>query len=65
MTDAVALTDEPLAVQLRDFEKRLLEHTLEKTQGNYAAAARQLGVSPRMMYYRARGVGIGRTSSAT
>jgi Nif-specific regulatory protein len=64
-TDTVALTDAPLSVQLRDFEKRLLEHTLEKTQGNYAAAARQLGVSPRMMYYRARGVGIGRTPSAT
>ncbi len=65
VTDTVALTDAPLSVQLRDFEKRLLEHTLEKTQGNYAAAARQLGVSPRMMYYRARGVGIGRTPSAT
>ncbi len=65
VTDAVALTDAPLSVQLRDFEKRLLEYTLEKTQGNYAAAARRLGLSPRMMYYRARGVGIDRSPSAT
>ncbi len=42
-----------------------LMYALEKTQGNYAAAARQLGVSPRMMYYRARGVGIDRSPSAT
>ncbi|MGN0847382.1 MAG: sigma-54 interaction domain-containing protein [Kiritimatiellia bacterium] len=38
--------------QLAAFEKRLLEDALRRNHGNHGAAARELGISPRMMSYR-------------
>ena len=38
--------------QLAAFEKRLLEDALKRHDGNHGAAARELGISPRMMSYR-------------
>ena len=38
--------------QLLAFERRLLEDALNRNNGNHGAAARELGISPRMMSYR-------------
>lgn len=43
--------------QIRAFEKRLLEDALKRHDGNHSAAARELGISPRMMCYRLSRVG--------
>lgn len=43
--------------QLTAFEKRLLEDALKRHNGNHSAAARELGISPRMMSYRLSRVG--------
>lgn len=43
--------------QIRAFEKRLLEDALKRHNGNHSAAARELGISPRMMCYRLSRVG--------
>lgn len=44
--------------QIAAFEKRILEDALKRNDGNHSAAARELGLSPRMMSYR-----LGRTGS--
>lgn len=46
-----------LEEQLTAFEKRLLEDALKRHNGNHSAAARELGISPRMMCYRLSRVG--------
>lgn len=38
--------------QIAAFERRLLEDALRRHGGSHAAAARELGISPRMMSYR-------------
>ena len=38
--------------QIAAFERRLLEDALNRHGGNHSAAARELGLSPRMMSYR-------------
>ena len=38
--------------QIQAFERRLLEDALNRHGGNHSAAARELGLSPRMMSYR-------------
>lgn len=43
--------------QISAFEKRLLEDALKRHKGNHSAAARELGISPRMMSYRLSRVG--------
>lgn len=43
--------------QITAFEKRLLEEALKRHNGNHSAAARELGISPRMMSYRLSRVG--------
>ena len=45
--------------QIAAFERRLLEDALKRHGGNHSAAARELGLSPRMMSYR-----LGRSGSA-
>jgi Nif-specific regulatory protein len=53
--------DEPrtLDEQLDALEKRILEAALRRHGGNRSAAGRELGVSPRMMNYRLKRLGIG------
>ena len=46
--------------QLEAFERRVLEEALRRNGGNHSAAARELGISPRMMSYR-----LGRVGSAS
>ena len=46
--------------QLEAFERRVLEEALRRNGGNHGAAARELGISPRMMSYR-----LGRVGSAS
>ena len=43
--------------QLEAFERRVLEEALRRNKGNHGAAARELGLSPRMMSYRLGRVG--------
>lgn len=43
--------------QITAFEKRILEDSLKRHNGNHSAAARELGISPRMMCYRLSKVG--------
>ena len=38
--------------QIAAFERRLLEDALKRNGGSHSAAARELGLSPRMMSYR-------------
>jgi Nif-specific regulatory protein len=38
--------------QIAAFERRLLEDALNRHGGSHSAAARELGLSPRMMSYR-------------
>ncbi len=45
--------------QLEAFERRVLEDALRRHGGNHGAAARELGLSPRMMSYRLRRTGSG------
>ena len=44
--------------QLAAFEKRVLEETIRRHNGNRSAAGRELGVSPRMMNYRLNKLGV-------
>ena len=44
--------------QVAAFEKRVLEATLKRHNGNRSAAGRELGVSPRMMNYRLNRAGL-------
>jgi Nif-specific regulatory protein len=44
--------------QIVAFEKRVLQDALNRHDGNSSAAGRELGVSPRMMNYRLKKVGI-------
>lgn len=46
-----------LEEQMAAFEKRILEDALRRNGGRHAAAARELGISPRMMSYRLARVG--------
>lgn len=48
-----------LAEQLAAHERRILEAALRRHNGNRSAAGRELGVSPRMMTYRLKRLGIG------
>ena len=45
--------------QVTAFERRLLEDALKRNNGNHSAAARELGISPRMMSYRLSRTGSG------
>jgi len=38
--------------QIAAFERRLLEEALKRNGGSHSAAAKELGLSPRMMSYR-------------
>ena len=58
--DSTMTLDEQLAA----FEKRVLEDALLRHGGNRSAAGRELGVSPRMMNYRLKRLGIGGARSA-
>ena len=44
--------------QMRSFERRILKEALRRNKGNHSAAARELGISPRMMCYRLGRVGL-------
>lgn len=57
----VALPDAPAAplrVLLDGYERELLVEALKRSGGNLSAAGRALGVSPRMMHYKVRRLGI-------
>ena len=54
--DAPAAT---LAEQLAAHERRILEAALRRHNGNRSAAGRELSVSPRMMTYRLKRLGLG------
>ncbi len=47
-----------LEVQLDSVERRILEDAIARHGGNRSAAGRELGVSPRMMSYRLKRLGI-------
>lgn len=44
--------------QLAAHERRILESALRRHHGNRSAAGRELSVSPRMMTYRLKRLGI-------
>ncbi len=44
----------PLKAQVDSFEKELITDALERNNSNMSAAARELGLSPRMMHYKIR-----------
>lgn len=48
----------PLSVLLDSYERELLVDALKRSGGNLSAAGRALGVSPRMMHYKVRRLGI-------
>ncbi len=48
----------PLDEQILAFERRVLEAALARHGGNISSAGRELGVSPRMMNYRMKRVGL-------
>lgn len=41
-----------LSEMTREIEKKIIEYTLQQTQGNKSEAARQLGISVRTLYYK-------------
>lgn len=41
-----------LSEMVADYERNILETAVERNHGNLSAAARSLGLSPRMMYYK-------------
>ena len=47
-----------LTVQVQFLEKDMLVDALKATQGNVAAAARRLGITPRMIRYKLKKLGI-------
>ena len=47
-----------LAMKLAAYERRLLEEALSRHNGNQSAAGRELGISPRMMCYKLKKVGV-------
>ena len=44
--------------QMAAFERRILRDTIKRHKGNQSAAGRELGVSPRMMTYKIRKLGL-------
>lgn len=48
----------PLATILDNFEREILIEALKRNNGNLSAAGRELRVSPRMMHYKVRKMGI-------
>lgn len=44
--------DQDLSTLVETFEKKVIEQTLEKTNGNKTAAAKMLGISLRNLYYK-------------
>ena len=54
MTVGTRTMDEQVAM----FERRVLEEALKRHDGNQSAAGRELGISPRMMCYKLKKVGI-------
>ena len=49
----------PLATILDNFEREILNEALKRNEGNLSAAGRELSVSPRMMHYKVKRLGIG------
>ncbi len=50
--------DEPLQPQMERFERRLIEAVLKRTDNNKTAAARQLEISERSLWYKIKKYGI-------
>lgn len=48
----------PLATILDNFEREILIEALKRNDGNLSAAGRELRVSPRMMHYKTKRLGI-------
>lgn len=48
----------PLATILDNFEREILIEALKRNNGNLSAAGRELRVSPRMMHYKVKKMGI-------
>lgn len=48
----------PLSAILDNFEREILIEALKRNNGNLSAAGRELRVSPRMMHYKVRKMGI-------
>lgn len=48
----------PLAAILENFEREILIEALKRNNGNLSAAGRELRVSPRMMHYKVKKMGI-------
>ena len=48
----------PLATILDNFEREILNEALKRNDGNLSAAGRELSVSPRMMHYKVKRLGI-------
>ena len=46
------------------YEKSVISASIEKYRGNLSAAARSLGISPRMMYYKMGRLGVQRDGLA-
>jgi Nif-specific regulatory protein len=48
----------PLATLMDSYEREILSEALRRHDGNMSAAGRDLSVSPRMMLYKIRRLGI-------
>ncbi|MFA5182284.1 MAG: helix-turn-helix domain-containing protein [Syntrophales bacterium] len=51
-------TEDLLKSHMTDFERHIIASALQRTGGNQAAAARQLGTTRRILKYRIRKYGI-------
>lgn len=51
----------PIDVMIANYERKLIMEAIRRQDGNYSAAGRELGISPRMMNYRMNKLGIPRT----
>ena len=56
--EPVDMSGKTLALKMEAYEKRLIEDALKRHNGNQSAAGRELGISPRMMCYRMKKVGV-------
>ena len=63
--DAVAGTEgKTLDEMTAGYEKSVISAAIEKHHGNLSAAARSLGISPRMIYYKMGRLGVPREGLA-
>ena len=54
----------PFEVLVDNYRRELIVEALKRSGGKYAGAARELGLSPRMLHYYVKKLGIGGTSAS-